>query len=93
MEGGANSNRQKIDPLTFKMKGLPANPNSGYGVSSGGILANGLPPKHETRMSPEKMFVKRNGNLNSSNLNDGVISNNASLGDPSTTLLINGLTQ
>jgi hypothetical protein len=88
MEGGANSNRQKIDPLTFKMKGLPANPNSGYGVSSGGILANGLPPKHETRMSPEKMFVKRNGNLNSSNLNnDGGVS----LGDPSTSHLINGL--
>ena len=70
------------------MKGLPANPNSGYGVSSGGILANGLPPTHETRMSPEKMFVKRNGNLNSSNLNnDG----GASLGDPSTSHLINGL--
>lgn len=74
------------------MKGLPANPNSGYGISSGGVLGNGLPPKHETRMSPEKMFVKRNGNLNSSNMNnnDGG-QNNASLGDPSTSHLINGL--
>jgi hypothetical protein len=74
------------------MKGLPANPNSGYGISSGAILGSGLPPKHETRMSPEKMFVKRNGNLISSNLNNGVDgqNNNASLGDPSTSHLING---
>jgi hypothetical protein len=60
------------------------------------MLSNngGLPPKYDTRMSPDKMFVKRNGNLNNSNGLNGVInemSNNASLGEPSTSHLINGL--
>ena len=58
------------------------------------LASNGLPPKYDTRMSPDKMFVKRNGNLGNSNVLNGLLnemSNNASLGDPSTSHLINGL--